>query len=152
MAPKKVDYLILANQNINYRDKFLKIFQYSSRFLMGFYGGSLTPEGAEQLRMSVHNVLLVRRSARYCFFMIFFKNALAKMQKLANGHDGTLLDWSPNAGMITTIPPYQPTLTHTIMSHNTGLHEPRDGTYINQTFPETSSNIIITLSHGHSMM
>ena len=63
---------------------------------MGFYGGSLTPEGAEQLRMSVHNVLLVRRAARYCFFMIFFKNALAKMQKLAN--DEAMLDWSPNAG------------------------------------------------------
>ena len=133
MAPKKIDYLILANQNINYRDKFLKIFQYSSRFLMGFYGGSLTPEGAEQLRMSVHNVLLVRRAARYCFFMIFFKNALAKMQKLSNGHDGALLDWSPNAGLLTTIPIYQHTRTHSIMSQYARWHESGDETYHNPT-------------------
>jgi hypothetical protein len=77
--------------------------------------------------MSVHNVLLVRRAARYCFFMIFFKNALAKMQKLAN--DEALLDWSPNAGNNNNPPLSLLCNPLGMMSYNVHWHEVGDRTF-----------------------
>jgi hypothetical protein len=97
---KRIDLIALEGQNVNFRDKSLKVLQYGSRFLMGFYGSSLTGKGAETLRMSVHNVLLVRRAARYVYFINFLRNAVNKLQKLSNTKG--LLDLSPNAGLHET--------------------------------------------------
>lgn len=94
---KRIDLIALEGLNVNFRDKFLKVFQYSSRFLIGFYGSSLTDKGVETLRMSVHNVLLVRRAARYVYFINFLRNAINKLQKLSNTK--SLLDFSPNANL-----------------------------------------------------
>ena len=92
---KKIDLIALEGLNVNFRDKSLKVLQYGSRFLMGFYGSSLTGAGAETLRLSVHNVLLVRRAARYVYFINFLRNAVNRLQKLS--HSNGLLDFSPNA-------------------------------------------------------
>ena len=100
MAPansKQLFSVALFGQNVNYRDKFLKIFQYSSRFLMGYYGQDLTPQGQEQLRLSVYNVLLVRRAARYIWFVVFMRGAVTKLQALASSKES--LDLSPAAGV-----------------------------------------------------
>jgi Peroxisomal biogenesis factor 11 (PEX11) len=59
----------LYGASLNGRDKALKVLQYFSRFLMGYYGTSLTDEGSQQLLWSVHTTLYMRRVSRLAFFI-----------------------------------------------------------------------------------
>ena len=79
-----------AGLNINIRDKILKVLQYGSRFLIGYYGSNLTEEGGEKLQYSIRTILSIRRACRLCFFFNNITNMITKVKKIQNSQDSVI--------------------------------------------------------------